>query len=62
MPAVASAKQPRRTAKRCEFGPGVNVILDHDLQPKRGVIKKRDQKQDHQNAASGVLSQAMKLA
>ena len=36
--------------QRCKFSPGVDVILDHDLQPKRGVIEEGDQKQDHENA------------
>jgi len=32
-----------------ELGRGMNVVLDHDLQTKRRVIKKRNQKQDHQD-------------
>jgi len=40
----------------------VDVILDHDLQPKRGVIEKGDQEQDMRMLARGALSQAMKVA
>jgi hypothetical protein len=32
-----------------ELGRGMDVVLDHDLQTKRCVIKKRNQKQDHQD-------------
>src|SRR5579872_979059 len=30
-----------------EFGPGVYIILDHNLQAERSVIEESDQKQDH---------------
>src|SRR5665213_2837710 len=36
---------------RRELGPRMYVVLDNDLQAKRGVIKERDQKQDHQNGS-----------
>jgi hypothetical protein len=32
-----------------ELDRGMNVVLDHDLETKRHVVKKRDQKQDHQD-------------
>lgn len=35
--------------QRCKFGSGVDVILDHDLKSKRGMIKNGDQEQDHEN-------------
>ena len=54
IPAVASAKQPSRTAMITgNLARGVDVILDHDLQAKRGVMEQGDQQQDHQGGDEG---------
>ena len=51
IPATASAKHARRTTiNETELGElGVDIVLDHDLQPERGVIEGRDQQQHQQN-------------